>query len=286
MPLCGHADERSALRQTVQVHTHHLDIGEHEVRKRFVSWSDGEAEREWEGLTLLDRYARGLAPRPIQRETQYGAPVVVMSRVAGEPLGDAVLTHTQFQGLTEALQRLMGLPLSQQMPERAWGPTVMRARVGEWARPEPDLRQCLEPAIVTVALEAARSWLATATTAFDTVADPVVARGDGNLNNVLWDATTCRLIDFEEFGTSDLAYEVADIVEHASSRLDHLLDVVSFIEAMGLEHEQRLRLTYFRQLFAAFWLVKLLPGNGGFERNPAGSTEAQASHLLALLDVP
>jgi len=27
----------------------------------------------------------------------------------------------------------------------------------------------------------------------------------------------------------------------------------------------------------------LLPGNGGFRRNPPGTTEAQATHLLALL---
>lgn len=35
-------------------------------------------------------------------------------------------------------------------------------------------------------------------------------------NNVLWDGSTCRFIDFEEFGVSDLAYEIADLLEHAS----------------------------------------------------------------------
>ncbi len=34
---------------------------------------------------------------------------------------------------------------------------------------------------------------------------------------------------------------------------------------------------------SAFWLAMLLPGNGGFHRNPPGTTEAQGAHLLALL---
>lgn len=34
---------------------------------------------------------------------------------------------------------------------------------------------------------------------------------------------------------------------------------------------------------AAFWLVLLLPGNGGFRRNPPGSTEDQAEHFIAML---
>ena len=38
------------------------------------------------------------------------------------------------------------------------------------------------------------------------------------------------------------------------------------------------------RLVAAFWLVMLLPGNPGFRRNPVGSTEHQAMHILALLD--
>jgi hypothetical protein len=40
----------------------------------------------------------------------------------------------------------------------------------------------------------------------------------------------------------------------------------------------------YRRLWAMFWLTMLLPGNGGFHRNPPGSTEAQARHLLTLID--
>jgi hypothetical protein len=41
-------------------------------------------------------------------------------------------------------------------------------------------------------------------------------------------------------------------------------------------------LRVYRALWASFWLAILLPGNGGFRRNPQGTTEAQAGHLLGL----
>jgi thiamine kinase-like enzyme len=115
------------------------------------------------------------------------------------------------------------------------------------------------------------------------LADRVVALGDGNLDNVLWDGEVCRLIDWEEYGASDLAYEVADLVEHASSRLTRSLDVEELLADLDLDEAQLARLEQYRRLFACFWLMMLLPGNGGFARNPPGSTEDQARHVLALL---
>jgi hypothetical protein len=147
-----------------------------------------------------------------------------------------------------------------------------------------DLGKCDDPALVGRALDLARAWLASDDHDHDRVTDAVLAVGDGNLANVLWDGATCRLIDFEEFGTSDIAYEVADIVEHASSRLPRLLDVDSLLDELQLDAGQQSRLVAYRQLMAAFWLVMLLPGNGGFTRNPPGSTEDQAEHFIAALE--
>ncbi|SEG99641.1 Phosphotransferase enzyme family protein [Nonomuraea solani] len=39
---------------------------------------------------------------------------------------------------------------------------------------------------------------------------PVFGAGDGNLANFLWDGTRVRIVDFEDSGHSDLAYEVAE----------------------------------------------------------------------------
>jgi hypothetical protein len=59
--------------------------------------------------------------------------------------------------------------------------------------------------------------------------------------------------------------------------------VGGLIADLGLHERQRARVEEYRKLHACFWLMKLLPGNGGFARNPAGSTEDQARHVLALL---
>jgi aminoglycoside phosphotransferase len=268
----------------LRVHTHRLTMDGDVVRKRFVSWSDGEAKREWAGLTTLARHVPGLAPAPISQEIEDGEPVVVMSRVPGSPLGSKPLTIAQIAALTTALRRLFSAPAALDAEERAFGPSVMRSVVGEWAREDYDLRECRDPALVGRALTLARRWLASDDPQHDRVTDAVLALGDGNLENIMWDGTTCRLIDFEEFGISDIAYELADVVEHVSSRLRRLMDVDAFLDQFPLGTEQRMRLAAFRQLLATFWLVMLLPGNGGFGRNPVGSTEDQAHHVIALLD--
>lgn len=253
------------------------------VRKQFVSWSDGEADREWAGLVALARHAPGLAPLPIRREVDEGAPVIVMSRIPGVPLGSEPLTPPQIEGLVTALRRLFAAPADPEAAERALGPSVMRSLVRGWTGEDHDLGECRDPGLVGRALHQAREWLSGDDPQCDRVIDPVLAVGDGNLANFLWDGTHCRLVDFEEFGKSDIAYELADVVEHASSRLRRLFDVDSFLHELELDVHQQRRLAFFRQVMATFWLVMLLPGNGGFQRNPRGSTEDQAEHVLRLL---
>jgi hypothetical protein len=79
----------------------------------------------------------------------------------------------------------------------------------------------------------------------------------------MWDGEVCQLVAWEEYGVSDLGYEVADVVEHASSRLGRRLDVPALLQALDLTESQRQRVGRHRRLFAAFWLAMLLPGNGG-----------------------
>jgi len=261
------------------VHTHDVKVTAGVVRKVYVSWDEGEPEREWAALQLLAREAPGLAPEPIGRESQDGRPVVVMSRLPGEPLaGD--ITPTQHGALVEALRRLFAVPVPDDLDDRAHGPEWMRSRsnVTAWLAEDHGVTACQDPALVMTAKIRAVEWL-------DSVrlVDRVVAVGDGNLDNVLWDGEVCRLIDWEEYGASDLAYEVADVVEHASSRLTRSLDVEELLADLGLDEPQRERVEQFRPLFACFWLMMLLPGNAGFARNPVGSTEDQARHVLALL---
>ena len=115
------------------VHTHQIMIRGDVVRKVYVSWDRDEPGREWAGLTTLARHLPGLGPAPISRGREAGAPVVVMSRVPGTPLGSTRLTPTQIDALAEALRRLFSAPVDPGIPERAFGPSVLRTAVQSWA---------------------------------------------------------------------------------------------------------------------------------------------------------
>lgn len=265
-------------------HTHQLTFAGDIVRKRYVSWDYDEPGREWAGLSTLAGSAPDLAPTPIARESEDGAPVIVMSRLPGTPLGSEPLTAAQGAAHASALRRLFAVAVGTELPERSTGPTLLRRYVREFAACRPyDLAPCQDTPLVRKALDAARELVASEDAELDRIVDPVAARGDGNLANYLWDGGSCRLVDFEEFGVSDLAFEAADSAEHASSRLGRLLDVEQFVDAMGLTQPQLERFAAFRALISTFWLVMMLPGNSGFARNPAGSTEDQARQVLASL---
>jgi hypothetical protein len=211
-----------------QTSTHDLTVGATEVRKRFVEWDRGEADREWACLTVLTEHAPGLAPRPLRRETEDGAPVVVMERLPGVPLGEAPTALAQTAALGAALRRLYAVPPA----------AVREAGIGERRY---GLRE--QPAVVA----------------------------------------TCRLVDFEDAGLSDPAYELADHIEHLAGRLIGGYDADALVDAVGLDAAARERISAYRPLWAGFWLAMLLPGNGGWQRNPPGTTEDQARRVLALV---
>jgi Ser/Thr protein kinase RdoA (MazF antagonist) len=271
----------------VQTQTHELTFTDTEVRKRFVSWDRGEAEREWGCLRLLAEHAPGVAPRPLRREIVDGAPVVVMERLPGRPLGDGPLTPEQTTSLGGTLRRLYDVPLAAVqaagISERTYGISTHAGTVAAWLGESYDLAACQDPALVATAVDRALAALA----APGALPEPELrGLGIADLNpaNVLWDGERCRLVDFEDGGLSDPAYELADHVEHIASRLTGVYDARALVGAVGLDEAARRRFTAYRPLWAAFWLAMLLPGNGGWRRNPAGTTERQARHLLDLLD--
>lgn len=270
----------------MQTQTHDLTFTATEVRKRYLRWDRGEADREWACLTLLAQHEPGLAPRPLRRDRQGNAPVVIMERLPGEPLGAGPLTAGQTASLGRSLSRLYGVPPEAVrragLPERISGPTTHGPVVTEWLRAPYDVAACQDPALVAQAVEAALSWLVLP----GSLPEPqLVVLGIADLNpaNVLWDGEVCRLVDFEDGGLTDPAYELADHVEHIASRLAGIYDPDALVDAVGLSASERERMRAYRPLWAASYLAKLLPGNDGFGRNPAGTTEAQATHVLELL---
>jgi Ser/Thr protein kinase RdoA (MazF antagonist) len=267
--------------------THDLVAGEGTVIKTFRPRYGDEADREWVALSLLQRHAPGLAPAPLRRAGDDDSPAVVMSRLPGCPLGDRPLSPPQVTALAAALDRLHNAVPPDELvtlPPRRSGAPEMLTELRAWAS---QTTPALTPPVAQ-ALRTARDWLASheADGLAAPPADPVFTHADGNLANVLWDGTRCRIVDFEDAGVSDRAYEVADLLEHVSASLEHLVDPDELAAALRLTAAPMRRVLTARRLFATFWLLMLLPGNPGHHRNPPGSLERQAARAEALLRSP
>jgi Ser/Thr protein kinase RdoA (MazF antagonist) len=201
----------------VQISTHDLTVGMSEVSKRFDSWQRGEAAREWEALKALAGRAPGLAARPLRRTVEAGRPVVVMSRLPGMPLGDRPLSPPQVMAVADALTELhRAVPAAElhQVPRRIWHPAEAVETLRAWAAEQPPNLQ----GDVRHAFMVGAEWIhsAEACTVACGGGRQVLGQGDGNIANFLWDGERCRLVDFEDCGLSDQAFEIADLVEHLS----------------------------------------------------------------------
>lgn len=179
-------------------------------------------------------------------------------------------------GTSSAVQRATRREVG--ITERLYGPTTLPDSLRGWLTDSYDLSECQNPDLVRTAIDEVVAWLAKP----DALPpSKLVALGISDLNpaNLIWDGTTCRLADFEDGGLTDPAYELADHVEHLAGRLGRVFNPDALIHAVGLSEADRDRMQAYRPLWAVFWLVMLLPGNGGFRRNPPGTTKAQATHL-------
>jgi hypothetical protein len=87
-------------------HEVRIDPGLGLVVKRFRSGSRNEPVREWAALSLLAKFAPGLAPAPVSADLDSDGPVVTMSWLPGTELAAAPVTPEQACALAEALERL------------------------------------------------------------------------------------------------------------------------------------------------------------------------------------
>jgi len=272
------------------------------VVKSFIQAHRGEPEREWRALTLLAEHAPGLAPEPIRADLAAHPPVIEMSLLPGEPLGGRPLTAEQESALVRALGQLwQSVPVSRVVPlpgeagNEAQLVSVVE-QLGVQAQDPGD-----DP-IVRAAQSAGLTWLSWAVAESgrlagqDSYADQagssgagwpglatVYGQGDANLANFLWDGARIRIVDFEDSGVSDRAFELAVLVEHLSAWSDSGLDGDAFLRAFELSAAERSRLADCRRLAALFWLLCLRPGGSASLRNPPGTLRRQAERLLALL---
>jgi hypothetical protein len=267
----------------LRVHTHDVSIGADTVRKRYVSATDDEAEREWRCLRLIEERAPDTAPRPVRRDVAAGW--IEMTRIAGEPLGDRPLVGAQVAALGRTLRTLWSVPIDPALPERHLGPSslpsVLRARLDG----PVELPTDGERVLVRAALDAARALVAH-DDASPVDAPRVLGIADLNPSNVLWDGTRCRLVDFENGGASDVGYELADHLEHIAIRRPGRSSIVepdALLAAVGATPEERRRHRRIAPLFAAFWFERLLPGRAASGRNPPEALADQARRVLELV---
>ncbi len=278
-------------------HQVRVDAGDGVVTKRYTSWDRGEPAREWTALTLLARHQPGLAASPVRTDFDDGNPVIVMTRLPGAPLGDQPLSTAQREALSAALLRLWHavpattLRLAFPPPPNSvrFARQVRRMLVSSLPLSDPPLsgRPPVGPPPVEHARRAAARWLDGTVLGVDESPSPdgtlVLGQGDSNLANFLWDGSEVRIVDFEDAGLSDRAFELAVLVEHISAWSDCQLDAESLLSLFDLTEPERVRTLRFRRLAALFWLLMLSPGSPASLRNPAGTQERQAERLLTLL---
>jgi hypothetical protein len=242
--------------------THAVEIVGSVLTKRYVSWPRDEPGREWAALELISRHLPDLAPKPLHRVTS--PPSIAMTVVPGIPFSGS-LDGGQLAALGDALRDLWSIPPDGLL---AIDTSALVARVRGGLVVLRDV-----PGVIG---SAARASLDMPYELID-VRDPVLAHGDPNLENYLWDGSRVRIVDFEDAGRGDRAIELANLVEHLSGRGT---DWTGFADRLAVDPD---RFHAARCLWAAFWLTLVGPGGPGAARNPPGTAEAQAGRVLALV---
>lgn len=255
------------------------------VTKRFRSWARNEPAREWAALCLLAESAPGLAAQPLSADLDGHPPAIKMSWLPGEPLGAGVISPAQTQALARSLDQLW----------RPVPPGTLAAPPGGTPNPAAFTRQVRatlaaghdlgDDPLVHRARAAAAAWLGSGAIDRQSPAGSrtVLGQGDSNLANFLWDGHRVRLVDFEDSGPSDRAFELALLAEHISAWSGAQLDADTFLALFDLTTAETARLLQFRRLAALFWLTLLRPGSRSSRQNPPGTLKRQADRLLALL---
>lgn len=266
--------------------THELSLVGDDSRlvvKRYVSGA-GSAENEWSALLLLQEYAPGLAPEPISSDLTGDPAFVVMGRLPGEPLRGRHLTAACLDAVGAALERLhtcvprrVLATMSPAGTDPGPGGPKLRRRLAALPRPVDD-------PVVTAAYDQAVVWFdsAEALEVIGWEGRAVFGRGDHNLSNFLLDDDRVLLVDFEYSVRADRASELAELVEHISARTTPDEDWNTFLSRCDLDAGERRRLASVRRMQAIMWLLLLLPGQPGHERNPPGTLRSQAERLLSL----
>ncbi len=253
---------------------HSVEVRADEVVKRYRSSEHGQPERKWRALSLLDRYAPGVAPVPVSAELRADPPTVVMSRLDGTRVNGPIrgrLADALAQAI-DTMQRAIPRRVLERLPPRAGHPAEFLQQVRASVR---GIGHSGGETVVNAAIRQAVRWVEQVKLeqVLGEQGTRVFGTGDGNLTNYLWDGTRIRVIDFEYSGSSDRLFELAEIIEHISVWRNDIAGMTAVLERFDLAPGEVGRLTQCRRLLALYWLL----------RTQGQSQCDQASRMLALL---
>ncbi len=210
---------------------------------------------------------------------------VTAAPVTGRCITGGRLTADQTEAMAEALHRLhTAIPVTdlRDQPLRNWHPAEAVGNLRAWLT---DVHELGEDPQTAAAFDCASRWLQSGDPDRLAAADvpPVFTQGDGNLSNFIWSDGEVRLVDFEDSGHGDRAFELADTVEHISMWVTDAVNTDQLNDALALDGAERVRFDVSRRLWAVFWLLMLLPSGPAHARNPVGTLDRQVQRVLRLL---
>ncbi|SDT46770.1 phosphotransferase family protein [Microlunatus soli] len=249
-------------------HTHAITRDGELITKTFRSWSRGEPLREWRALRHLAETAPGLAPEPVAAEPLAEPPWLRMRVVPGQPV-TGPWTDDHLDALAASMRQLWSVPVPTALdPIDFHSTAAWRDLVARTPELDPGPQRAVDLGI--------RRWIGSGELVDLLTADrpPILGQGDPQVGNMLYDAGRFRLVDFEDAGRSDLAFELANFAEHLGTRgtgLDRLADRFDVDPA---------RYWLCRRLIASFWFFTLSTQR---DRRNDEFVE-QSTRLEALLD--
>ncbi len=241
------------------------------------------AEREWQGLTFVDRVAPGLAPSPLAFFPDETCPVMFMEFLGGEALyPDNGLDDQQLEALAVATQRLHAINRSTETFQHSAVATATFMLV-ERVRPLVSMLADKLPAEAQVlAVETARWLRSDEPDLLLNAPRNGFARGDTNLNNCLWDGERVRFVDLEYSGWQDPVLDLADLVEGIWGRTTSDAAWGCFIDRFRLSVKEQTRFLAARRLCALHW-VYLVWRKSNFDATFSSELRHQIERTLTLL---
>lgn len=259
--------ERAGLRRLLSGNNKVFALDLHEPPicvKLYKADGRNRADREWEALQILSRNCPGLAPEPLWYDAHPEFPVVGMTYIRGKQLNQLHVNDIMLCELANALERIFSIASdhSSYLEARISAVPQCIQRIEQWGE---NLSAQNHPSwdghYLDEALRLFRVWRNSGDkqTLSEPVA-PVFARGDPNLANCLWHRRKLYLVDFEYAGLSDLAFELADAVEHLNARAVDDKAWAKFVERfIPLGDELYHRFDAARRTLSLLWVMLLWP---------------------------